>query len=119
MGNYKGATMPVDPKALEESIKRVGAVSEVAEQLGYKYGTFMGVFSRKRITRPMATMLDKIYGIKYEDYEPKNKAEETPEKKYSHEIKNPTERYLFMILQELKSINEYIGVVEKRKAMGK
>lgn len=100
----KGASMPIDPKALKSCIERVGTVEEVAGQMGYKSATLYGAFSRKYISKPMSIMLDSLYGIKYEFYKP----EEKPKATYKQEIEDPKERYLFMILQELKYINEYI-----------
>ena len=102
--NKNGARLKIDRKAFKECIEQLGTPEEVAERIGYAEGTLRGVFSSNYISRPMATALDYICGIKYEYYKPKEK--EQPKPSIVYEVEDPIERILIMILQELQSMNE-------------
>lgn len=102
----KGAGLPIDSNKLTQLLMEEGTMEEVSEELGYQLSTIRRYLENKAITKPMAKLLEAVYGIEYKSY----KIDETPkEVTCKQEIEDPTERYLLMILQELKSITEYIG----------
>lgn len=48
---------------------------EISKKLGYGVGQMANVISRRVISKPVIVALESVFGIKYEDYEPKQKKE--------------------------------------------
>lgn len=72
----KPANNKVDVNALKALLEETGMNNrEISEKLGYGRGQISTVISRGVISKPVIVALENVFGIKYEDYEPKQKKE--------------------------------------------
>lgn len=106
------STMPINGEKLRELVLSKGYISVISEELGYS-NTALGIAIKKnRITKPMISLLDSMYGIKYEDYKPEEpKPEPIPEecKPMSEtSVTDKTEQQLKTVIAQLGMLNNNI-----------
>jgi hypothetical protein len=108
--------MPINGEKLRELVLNKGYLSVISEELGYS-NTALGVAIKKnKITKPMISLLDSMYGIKYEDYkpeEPKPEPKEEPKPVPETVITDKYEQYLKAILFQLANVNNNLVALAK------
>ena len=74
--------IPVDYNGLRRAVKMRGLkMSKVGEDLGYSHTYIFHIGEQGYIRKPMAVALERLYGIKPEEYKPKEEKEQKMEPK--------------------------------------
>lgn len=74
----KASTMPINGEKLRELVLNRGHISVISEELGYSRTALGIAIKNNKISKPMISLLDSMYGIKYEDYKPEEPKKEEP-----------------------------------------
>lgn len=103
-------TLPIDGEKLKRAILSKGYITEISEELGYEKAYLSQTCKYGRITQSAALLLEKMYGIKYEDYKPEEKKEDPIEepRHLETEVVTKTESALKTIISQLAVLNNNI-----------
>ena len=110
----KRKMLQVDPYKLKEKILDHGRITYVAEDLGFAPSYFTRAFRTGELPEATALMLDKVYGIKYEDYKPEEKEPIQDEPKSETTVVSKDEALLKVIIAQLMAINNELGAIYKK-----
>lgn len=69
----KQTSKPIDSYKLKNLCLDKGYLTALSEEMGYGGSSLSRTISSGRISNQMAMLLEKVYGIKYEDYKPEEK----------------------------------------------
>ena len=103
--------LPIDGEKLKSAILSKGYITEISEELGCEKAYLSQTCKYGRITQSAALLLDKLYGIKYEDYKPEEKKEKPVQETMPISetvIVTKTELQLKTIIAQLGELNNNI-----------
>ena len=113
----KQTTKPIDSDKLKNLCLGKGHITVLSSEMGYSKDALSYAVSTGKISNQMALLLDKIHGIKYEDYKP-----EEPKPEPKEELKaDPTqagtvESQLRTISSQISHLNNNIlALIELQK----
>ena len=111
----KRKMLQVDPYKLKEKILDHGRITHVAEDLGYSPSYFTRAFRMGELPEATALMLDKVYGIKYEDYKPEEKEPvQEDEPIIETTVVSKDEALLKVIISQLSALNNGLTAIYKK-----
>ena len=109
--------LPIDGDKLRELIFSKGYITDISEELGYGKTYLTQVCKGRKITQTAALLLDKLYGIKYEDYKPEVKIEKPVQETMPISetvIVNKTELQLKTIISQLAELNNGLTAIYQK-----
>lgn len=114
----KASTMPINGEKLRELVLNRGHISVISEELGYSRTALGIAIKNNKISKPMISLLDSMYGIKYEDYKPEEpkKEEPVPEEKPTTETEviSKDEALLKTIISQLGALNNSLAAIYQK-----
>ena len=100
--------MPINGKKLRELVLNKGYISDISEELGYSSTALGSAIKNNKITKPMMSLLDSMYGIKYKDYKPEEPKPEECKPVAETSVTDKTEQQLKTIISQLGLLNNNI-----------
>ena len=107
-------TKPIDGAKLKELVLNRGHITHISADMGYSHTALGLAIKSNKISEPMAVMLDKMFGIKYEAYKPKEEEPIQDEPKSETTVVSKDEALLKVIIAQLMAINNELGAIYKK-----
>ena len=114
----KQTSNPIDPYKLKNLCLDKGLITDLSIEMGYSKDALSSAINARRVSNQMLILLEKIHGIKYEDYKPE---EPKPEPKPDPQKEEPpapettattkTEAQLKTIIIQLGALNNNVMAV--------